>query len=100
MSTGFSKKWTTTGSFSREARICSKAKDHCTSCGWIAVSGAQGAGSLSDTVSGTAVCSLWAEAVSVGGGGPCRRRPTSSILSRRLVTLAMARYSDSSSASP
>uniref|UniRef100_A0A8C4SF14 Uncharacterized protein n=1 Tax=Erpetoichthys calabaricus TaxID=27687 RepID=A0A8C4SF14_ERPCA len=66
MSSGFSKNRTRTGSFSKEARICSKANDHSIS----------------------------------GELGFCSLRPTSSILRRRLVTVAMALYRDSSSGCP
>uniref|UniRef100_A0A8C7L7B9 Uncharacterized protein n=1 Tax=Oncorhynchus kisutch TaxID=8019 RepID=A0A8C7L7B9_ONCKI len=104
MSTGLSKKRTRTGSLSSDAKICSKANDHSTSCGMEPASRVMVAQGVSELSSGVLQASLLSRAPSgaawVGLVGSWSLRPTSSILSRRLVTRATARYRDSSSGSP
>ena len=121
-STGRSKKLTKAGSLSREARTCSNENDHSVSvrsgpASWLSwepvvaeLSGVAGASlgedSSSSSSSTAAAAAAGISAVLAGfvdsGGllGSCSLRPTSSILSRRLVTWATARYRDSSSGSP
>uniref|UniRef100_A0A673WD02 Uncharacterized protein n=1 Tax=Salmo trutta TaxID=8032 RepID=A0A673WD02_SALTR len=111
MSTGLSKKRTRTGSLSSDAKICSKANDHSTSCGMEPASRVMVALGVSELLSGVLQASLSSRAPSRaawvglvvdfwGLVGSWSLRPTSSILSRRLVTRATARYRDSSSGSP
>lgn len=104
--TGLSKKPTMAGSLSREARTCSKEKDHSTSETSDSVSGlwsqlevselsgVEGV-SLGDSSSSppeaAAAAALAAAAVFKGLLGSCSLRPTSSIFSSRLVTCATAR---------
>lgn len=110
MSTGLSKKLTMAGSLSREARTCSNEKDHSTSArsgpaSWLlwelGVSELSGvlleASSVEDSSAAEAPVGF---ADSGGLLGSCSLRPTSSILRRRLVTWATARYRASSSGSP
>lgn len=119
-STGRSKKLTKLGSLRREARTCSNENDHSVSvrsgpASWLSwepvvveLSGVVGASLGEDSSSSTssAAAAAGESAVLAGfvdsGGllGSCSLRPTSSILRRRLVTWATARYRDSSSGSP
>uniref|UniRef100_A0A3Q2XN50 Uncharacterized protein n=1 Tax=Hippocampus comes TaxID=109280 RepID=A0A3Q2XN50_HIPCM len=101
MSTCLSKKLTISGSLSSDARTCSNEKDQSAPersgpASWgLGVSeflGVRGASSSPSAGLG----------FKDAGGllGSCSLRPTSSILKRRLVTWATARYRDSSSGSP
>uniref|UniRef100_A0A672UBV4 F5/8 type C domain-containing protein n=1 Tax=Strigops habroptila TaxID=2489341 RepID=A0A672UBV4_STRHB len=78
----FSKNLTKAGSFSKDARICSKLLSSCPSLGISA---------------GT---SIMATGLLTGDVGLCSLLTASSIFSRRLVTTAIARYNSSSSGSP
>uniref|UniRef100_A0A8C5SCC8 Uncharacterized protein n=1 Tax=Laticauda laticaudata TaxID=8630 RepID=A0A8C5SCC8_LATLA len=92
----FSKNLTKAGSLSKEARICSKANDQ-PSLEELEV-GASGSPvwEASEVVGPTVGdVPLW-----VGEVGLWSFRPTSSILSKRPVTVAMARNRSSSSGSP
>lgn len=97
-SKGLSKNLTKAGSFKREARICSNAKDH-----WCSSLGEEGPFStlLSAFPSGPRGPESQAvlENSLADDVGLWSFLPTSSILSKRLVTIAMAWYSDSSSGS-
>lgn len=110
---GLSKKVTTAGSFRREARTCSNENDHSISDGseplsWLLLelevlelSGVEEVSLEGDSSSCSAAAAAlagWQD--SFGLLGSCNFLPTSSILRRRLVTWATARYRDSSSGSP
>ncbi|CAG5878337.1 unnamed protein product [Menidia menidia] len=95
-STGRSKNPTTAGSLSRDARTCSKEKDQSAS----GRSGLPWETEASSAEDSPAVEGLEGPLLSGGLLGSCSLLPTSSILSRRLVTWATARYSNSSSGSP
>uniref|UniRef100_A0A3Q2NR53 Uncharacterized protein n=1 Tax=Fundulus heteroclitus TaxID=8078 RepID=A0A3Q2NR53_FUNHE len=99
-----SKKLTMVGSLSSEARTCSKENDQSSSdCSvapsWLLLE--LEASEASGLLEASSVEDASAEAVALtgfvasGGGllGSCSLRPTSSILRRRLVTWATARYS-------
>uniref|UniRef100_A0A3Q3KLE5 Uncharacterized protein n=1 Tax=Monopterus albus TaxID=43700 RepID=A0A3Q3KLE5_MONAL len=99
ISTGLSKKATMTGSLSREARTCSNENDHSVSERSVSEpSGLVEASSVEEDSSAAAVLAGFVD--SGGLLGSCSLRPTSSILSRRLVTWATAWYRDSSFGSP
>uniref|UniRef100_A0A3B5Q627 Uncharacterized protein n=1 Tax=Xiphophorus maculatus TaxID=8083 RepID=A0A3B5Q627_XIPMA len=92
-SEGFTRKPTMTGSLSSEASTCSKENDQ-------SGSGCSAEASWVEDAS-TEAAVLAGCAASAGGLlGSCSLRPTSSILRRRLVTWATARYKDSSSGWP
>lgn len=96
-SVGLSKNLTKAGSFNRDARICSNANDHWGSSLWEE-------GSFSTGLSvfpwlGPLEAQSVAEKLLADDVGLCSFLPTSSILSKRLVTTAMAWYNDSSSGS-
>uniref|UniRef100_A0A8C6YBE0 Uncharacterized protein n=1 Tax=Naja naja TaxID=35670 RepID=A0A8C6YBE0_NAJNA len=92
-STDFSKNLTKAGSLSSEARICSKANDQPSLEAGPAGSPLwEASGAVGPTVGDVL---LW-----VGEVGLWSFRPTSSILSKRPVTVAMARNRSSSSGSP
>lgn len=100
---GFSKNLTKAGSFNKDARICSKAKDH----SWFPLKVCALLPSVcSELLSScpflgiSAGTSITATGLLTGDVGPCSLLPTSSIFSRRLVTTAIARYNSSSSGSP
>uniref|UniRef100_A0A8C4P848 Uncharacterized protein n=1 Tax=Dromaius novaehollandiae TaxID=8790 RepID=A0A8C4P848_DRONO len=103
ISCGFSKNLTKAGSFNKDARICSKAKDHSWSplerCALLpsACSELLSSCPLFGTSAGN---SIMAAALLTGDIGLCSLLPTSSIFNRRLVTTAIARYNSSSSGSP
>uniref|UniRef100_A0A7M4EGD1 Uncharacterized protein n=1 Tax=Crocodylus porosus TaxID=8502 RepID=A0A7M4EGD1_CROPO len=104
MSLGFSKNLTKAGSFSKDARICSKAKDHSwSSLGGpciLVLSGCCGAFSSCSFFWSSAVDATATAGLLPGDVELCSLLPTSSIFSRRLVTTAIARYNNSSSGSP
>lgn len=95
-SKGLSKNLTRAGSFNREARICSNAKDH-----WCSSLAEEGVFStlLSAFSSRAPESQAVPENLLAADLGLWSFLPTSSILSKRLVTIAMAWYSDSSSGS-
>uniref|UniRef100_A0A8D3B7G2 Uncharacterized protein n=1 Tax=Scophthalmus maximus TaxID=52904 RepID=A0A8D3B7G2_SCOMX len=105
MSTGLSKKVTMAGSLSREARTCSNENDHSTSgpasrlLRGLEATELSGVGDASSVDNSSAAEMLGVFVDSGGLLGSCSLRPTSSILRRRLVTWATARYRDSSSGS-
>uniref|UniRef100_A0A3B3BHL1 Uncharacterized protein n=1 Tax=Oryzias melastigma TaxID=30732 RepID=A0A3B3BHL1_ORYME len=104
---GLSKKSTIVGSLSRDASTCSKEKDHSVSdssdpASWLLwelsqLSGVTAPCSVEESSAGDVPAAF---SDSDGLLGSCSLRPTSSILRRRLVTWAMARYRDSSSGWP
>uniref|UniRef100_A0A8C4WI85 Uncharacterized protein n=1 Tax=Gopherus evgoodei TaxID=1825980 RepID=A0A8C4WI85_9SAUR len=104
MSRGFSKNLTKAGSFNKDARICSKAKDH----SWLSLRGlctllrsvCSGALSLFSMVWLPVLESAAEAGLLAGEVGLCSLLPTSSIFSKRLVTVAIAQYNNSSSGSP
>uniref|UniRef100_A0A3Q2DGI6 Uncharacterized protein n=1 Tax=Cyprinodon variegatus TaxID=28743 RepID=A0A3Q2DGI6_CYPVA len=100
MWTGRSKKPTMTGSLSSEAKTCSKENDQSTSGCRAAPSWLLGELEASEVSSSVKDASTEAVLPARGLLGSCSLRPTSSILRRRLVTWATARYNDSSSGSP
>uniref|UniRef100_A0A3B3TX53 Uncharacterized protein n=1 Tax=Poecilia latipinna TaxID=48699 RepID=A0A3B3TX53_9TELE len=95
-----SKKPTMAGSLSSEARTCSKENDQSGSC--CSASEVFGLPEASWVEDASTEAAVLAGCVASAGGllGSCSLRPTSSILRRRLVTWATARYRDSSSGSP
>lgn len=103
MSWGFSKNLTKAGSFSKDARICSKAKDH----SWFPLklcallpSVCPELLSSCPSLGISAGTSIMATGLLTGDVGLCSLLTASSIFSKRLVTTAIARYNSSSSGSP